>query len=59
MPRMSMKKHVIIYHSLQSMEVYSNFKKMCKIKELPYHSLKGKKFPIEGNKYFIYKVRII
>lgn len=37
-------------------EVFGNFKKLCDIKELPYHSLKAKKFPIFYKEYSIYKV---
>lgn len=36
--------------------VRGNFKKLCEELELPYHSLKMKKFPILINDYVIHKV---
>jgi hypothetical protein len=38
--------------------VWSNFKKMCLTKGLPYHSLKVKKFPIEYKGITIYKKQV-
>lgn len=35
--------------------VRSNFKKLCEELKLPYHSLKGLKFPITYNDLIIYK----
>lgn len=37
-------------------ECWSNFKKMCEVKKLPYHSLKMKKFPIYYKELEIHKV---
>lgn len=36
-------------------ETFGNFKKMCEIKGLPYHSLKGEKFPIIYEEFEIHK----
>lgn len=38
-------------------EVWGNFKKMCEAKNLPYHSLKAKKFPFFHGEYTIHKVK--
>jgi hypothetical protein len=49
-------KNIIIYQaSGQDPEPFGNFKKMCLEKGLPYHSLKGKKFPIKYKDVIIYK----
>ena len=37
-------------------EVYGNFKKMCEVKDFPYHSLKMLKFPILYKEFIIHKV---
>jgi len=39
-------------------EVWSNFKKMCDAKKLPYHSLKFLKFPINYKEYEIHKKEV-
>lgn len=36
-----------------------NFKKLCEEFNLPYHSLKAKKFPIELNEGIIFRVPFI
>ena len=48
------RKNVIVVIS-EEVEVFGNFKKMCEAKEIPYHSLKMKKFPITYKEYVIYK----
>jgi hypothetical protein len=37
---------------------YSNFKKMCEVKELPYHYLKRFKFPIVYKDLIIHKIEV-
>ena len=39
-----------------TLEVWGNFKKLCINKNLPYHSLKSKKFPIFYKDFVINKV---
>lgn len=39
--------------------VMSNFKKLCEELKLPYHSLKGLKFPIEYKDLIIYKKTLL
>lgn len=39
----------------KNVETYSNFKKMCEVKQLPYHSLKSLKFPFVHKELIIYK----
>lgn len=36
-------------------ETWGNFKKFCEAKNLPYHSLKGLKFPIKFKEFEIHK----
>ena len=50
---MKRQKIIVIYSPV--VETWGNFKKMCEAKELPYHSLKMKKFPITYKEYVIYK----
>jgi len=45
---------IIIAEGLEP-EAWSNFRKMCLAKGLPYHSLKGKKIPVEYKGKVIYK----
>lgn len=47
---------VVIKKWTHTPEVYGNFKKMCDVKGLPYHSLKMKPFPITYKDSVIYKV---
>jgi hypothetical protein len=49
------RKNVIVVIS-EEVEVFGNFKKMCKVKGLPYHSLKMRTFPITYKDLVIYKV---
>ena len=49
------RKNVIVVIS-EEVEVFGNFKKMCEVKGLPYHSLKMLKFPIQYENKTIYKV---
>lgn len=49
------RKNIIVIVSPE-VEVWGNFKKMCDVKHLPYHSLKMLKFPILFKDYVIYKV---
>jgi hypothetical protein len=50
------RKNVIIL-TTPKVECFGNFKKMCEIKDLPYHSLKVMKFPIIYKEYTILKVQ--
>lgn len=47
---------IVLIKKDEAPEVFGNFKKLCEIKELPYHYLKAKKFPISYKEYTIYKV---
>lgn len=49
------RKNVIVVIS-KEVEVFGNFKKMCEAKELPYHSLKMKTFPITYENFVIHRV---
>ena len=49
------RQNIIVIVSPQ-VETWGNFKKMCEAKSLPYHSLKGLKFPIKWNEYEIHRV---
>ena len=40
-------------------EPWGNFKKLCKDKGWPYHSLKGKKFPIKFGEFTIEKKMVM
>lgn len=40
------------------LEPWGDFKKLCNAKKLPYHSLKGKKFPIRFGNFTIEKKKI-
>ena len=40
-------------------EPWGNFKKLCKDKGWPYHSLKGKKFPIKFGEFTIEKKKVM
>jgi hypothetical protein len=51
-----MSKNIILI--TPSLEAYSNFKKMCKVKELPYHYLKRFKFPIKYKDLIIHKIEV-
>lgn len=42
-----------------NLEVWGNFKKMCEHKGLPYHSLKGLKFPINYKEFEIHKKEVL
>lgn len=42
-----------------TLEVWGNFKKMCEHKGLPYHSLKGLKFPINYKEFEIHKKEVL
>lgn len=50
-----MKRQNIITIVSPVIETWSNFKKMCEAKELPYHTLKMLKFPIKYKNYEIHK----
>lgn len=50
--------NVIIIITPTSIESWSNFKKMCEEKKLPYHSLKMKPFPIIWGEYEIQKLKV-
>jgi hypothetical protein len=41
-----------------TVETFGNFKKLCEIKNLPYHSLKGEKFPIIYEEFEIHKTKL-
>lgn len=51
-----MKRQNIIVIIAPAVECWGNFKKLCEAKELPYHSLKMRKFPIKFGEYVIHKV---
>lgn len=50
-----MKRIKVIVITSPVVEVWSNFKKMCESKGLPYHSLARLKFPIKYKDYVIDK----
>jgi hypothetical protein len=49
------RKNIIVIVAPQ-VESWGNFKKMCEVKGLPYHSLKMLKFPILYKNFVIHKV---
>ena len=51
-----MKRKSIIVIVAPEVESWGNFKKMCKSKDFPYHSLKMLKFPILYKDFVIHKV---
>lgn len=51
-----MQRKNIIVIVAPEVESWSNFKKMCEAKGLPYHSLKIKTFPIVFKDFVIHKV---
>lgn len=54
-----MRRQNVIVVIAPTLEVWGNFKKLCKAKGfdiLPYHSLKAKTFPINHNDWIIHKV---
>lgn len=50
---MKRQKIIVVYSPI--LETWSNFKKMCEAKGLPYHSLKILKFPITYKDFVIHK----
>ena len=50
-----MKRIKVIVIIAPDIEVWSNFKKMCEAKKLPYHSLSRLNFPIVYKEYIIDK----
>ena len=52
------RKNVIVVIS-GKVEVFGNFKKMCEVKGLPYHSLKMKQFPITYENFVIHRVSLL
>ena len=50
---------VVISNNQNTVEVFGNFKKMCEVKQLPYHSLKSKKFPMQHLDILIYKNQVL
>ena len=51
-----MQRQNVIITVAPAIECWSNFKKLCEVKGLPYHSLKMLKFPVTYKDYVIYKV---
>jgi hypothetical protein len=49
------KRSIIIFIENNKVEVWSNFKKLCLDKRLPYHRLKSREFPIFYDKSQIFK----
>lgn len=47
---------IITEHCTNTVRCYGNFKKACEAENLPYHSLKMKKFPIILDYKAIHKV---
>jgi len=52
---MKRQKIIIVTSKDNEPESWGNFKKMCIAKELPYHSLKTLKFPIQHKNLTIFK----
>lgn len=50
------RKNIIVVIENGVPECFGNFKKMCEVKNLPYHSLKMKPFPITYNATIIHRV---
>lgn len=50
------RQNIIIVTTPDKIQCWGNFKKACEANELPYHSLKMKKFPIVYKDYRIMKV---
>ena len=52
------RQHIIVVTTPEGQtQCWGNFKKACKVNELPYHSLKMKKLPIYYKDWVINKVR--
>lgn len=50
------RQHIIVLTTPCDVQCWGNFKKACEANNLPYHSLKMKKFPIVYKDYRIRKV---
>ena len=51
------RQNIIVVRTPDKIQCWGNFKKACEANDLPYHSLKMLKFPINHRGYIIKKVR--
>ena len=51
------RQNIIVVTAPNLIQCWGNFKKACKVNDLPYHSLKMLKFPIAYKDFKIEKVR--
>lgn len=49
------RRHIIVLIKGQQVETWGSLKEICDVHELPYHSLKAKRFPFEYEGFTFHK----